>query len=184
MRFKIKVIFAQVLILADNQLDKFDFANTVLSCSLQKLDLSKNSFIRTPKLRSFRRLATLDMGHNKLIQVPDSFPPSLRYLTLRGNQINFNSLPRRHQFEHLDLTENPFAMRPRDVIKMPKIKMVPKMQEIASRAFLKLGFTYNNRIMAQVLVDYLDKAVHCPCSNVSLDFFGIFLCFFPTINFL
>ena len=83
----------------------------------------------------------------------------------------FCSLPRRHQFDHLDLTGNPFSMKPSDVIKMPNIRHVPKLVEAAARIYLKLGYQYTNRIMAKYLCDYLDKAIHCPCSNVSFILF-------------
>ena len=91
----------------------------------------------------------------------------MKYLSLKNNQIMFSSLPRRHQFDHLDLTGNPFSMKPSDVIKMPNIRHVPKLVESAARIYLKLGYQYTSRIMAKYLCDYLDKAIHCPCSNVS-----------------
>ena len=114
-----------------------------------------------------RRLAHLEVNENELIRVPDRLAPSLRHLSLKNNKIIFCSLPRNHKFDHLELTENPFSMRPSHVVTLPNIKFVPKLQELASRNYLKLGFLYNKKIMAQYLCDYLDKAIYCPCSNVS-----------------
>ena len=107
--------------------------------------------------------------------MPDRLAPSLRYLSLKNNKIIFCSLPRNHKFDHLDLTGNPFSMRPSHVVTLPNIKFVPKLQELASRNYLKLGLLYSKKIMAQYLCDYLDKAIYCPCSNVSQYFVAYFM---------
>ena len=113
-----------------------------------------------------KKLVHLELNNNQLIRVPDRLPPTLKHLSLRDNKITFCSLPRRHSFDHLDLTGNPFSMRPSDVIKMPIVKYVPKLIESAARLYLKQGWSYNNRLMAQYICDYLDKAIQCPCSMV------------------
>ena len=65
------------------------------------------------------------------------------------------------------MQENPFTMKPEHVIQLPNIRYLPKLQELASKAYLQLRFNYHNRMMSRYLCDYLNKAVYCPCSNVS-----------------
>ena len=71
----------QVLSLADNQIKSLPdgFANSALSKSLQKLDLSKNQFKEVPKVLSHcRRLVHLEVNENQLIRVPDRLSSSLK----------------------------------------------------------------------------------------------------------
>lgn len=59
-------------------------------------------------------------------------------------------------------------MKPEHVIQLPNIRYLPKLQELASKAYLQLKYNFNSRIMSRYLCDYLNKAVYCPCSNVSV----------------
>jgi len=164
---RIYTLRLHVLQLADNQIKQLPHGliNSALAQTLQKLDLSHNQFAQVPKtLVHCKKLVHLELNKNQLIRVPDRLPPTLKHLSLRDNKITFCSLPRRHSFDHLDLTGNPFSMRPSDVIKMPIVKHVPKLIESAARLYLKQGWSYNNRLMAQYICDYLDKAIQCPCS--------------------
>lgn len=160
----------EVLILADNKLTESsfpdNFEDSPLSQSLEKIDISTNNFKKIPKsISRCSILKVLQADNNELISVPSQLPKSLSILSLKKNKINFTSLPRSHFFEKLDLTENPFTMKPEHVIQMPNIRYLPKLQELASKAYLQMKFNFTSRIMSRYLCDYLNKAVFCPCSN-------------------
>lgn len=160
----------EVLLLADNRLTESslpeNFEDSILAQSLEKLDISTNKFKKIPKsISRCSQLKILQADNNELISVPTRLPKPLSVLSLKGNKINFTSLPRSHYFEKLDLTENPFTMKPEHVIQLPNIRYLPKLQELASKAYLQFKFHYDNRLMSRYLCDYLNKAVFCPCSN-------------------
>ena len=99
----------EVLILADNKFTESsfpdNFEDSLLSQSLEKIDISSNNFKKIPKAISrCSKLKILHADKNELISVPSQLPKSLSVLSLKGNNINFTSLPRNHYFEKLDLT--------------------------------------------------------------------------------
>ena len=99
----------EVLILADNKFTESsfpdNFEDSPLSQSLEKVDISSNNFKKIPKAISrCSKLKFLHADKNELISVPSQLPKSLSVLSLKGNNINFTSLPRNHYFEKLDLT--------------------------------------------------------------------------------
>lgn len=158
-----------VLILSNNKLSEasipIEFNGSQLSKTLEKLDISENQFVRLPKmLLQCSKLQFLIADKNELISGPNCIPKSLKHMALKCNKINFTSLPRTHFFDHLDITENPFKMKPEHVVQLPNIRYLPSLQELASRAFLQFNFTFDERRISRYLCDYLNKAVFCPCS--------------------
>ena len=90
----------------------------------------------------------------------------LKHLSAKENKINFGSFSRNHRFDHLDVSQNPFGMKPSDVISLPTTSSTAsKLVEIVARKYLKLKFSYNKRLMPLELCTFLNKAVYCPCSE-------------------
>lgn len=158
------------LILSNNKLKSLpsNYIDSPLAKSLQKLDLSHNSIdaMSSPVLLSSINLESLSLDNNNLISLPSRYPPKLKFLSAKENKINFGSFCRNHRFDHLDVSSNPFGMKPSDIIALPQMKSTAsKLVEIAARNYLKLRFNYNNIIMPDTLCVFLNKAIYCPCSE-------------------
>ena len=96
--------------------------------NLISLDLSKNLFIRWPQLSPFVSLLTLDLSHNQLQQLPDSFGTliNLRSLFLNSNKLTRlnESITQLVQLEKLSLANNNISELCPDIGQLVKLEVL------------------------------------------------------------
>ena len=166
----------KVLLLSNNALTERSFPPNIKDCplaaSIEKLDFSENKLRQIPRaFTRYRKLTTLIIDNNEIIRLPTNLPRSLKVLSAKSNKLEFTELPRFHRFEKLELGENPFNMKPSNVIKLPYTSVVSSLLQITAQNYLHYDFVYNDKMMPWNICSMLDSARYCPCHKVNYSCF-------------
>lgn len=113
------------------------------------------------ELGQLKLLSALILSDNRLQNVPNELTqlPNLRSLRLHDNNLetlpqNFVNLTNLHE---LSLRNNPLVMR----FVKELSNQVPTLLELTARSIKKSNIVYDQQMVPEILVDYLNGAQHC-----------------------